>query len=91
MDYFTDHTFIFTDGSKDGDKTAAAFICPSSEFSNRIPDKAYFLTADLEEIVSVLRYIKSTTNIHTFVVSVTQNPHFRPCCTCRIIPLFKLL
>ena len=27
LEYFTDYTRIFTDGSKDGDKTAAAFIC----------------------------------------------------------------
>ena len=34
---------IFTDGSKDGDKTAVAFICPSFEFSKRLPDKASIL------------------------------------------------
>ena len=30
----------FTDRSKDGDKTAAAFFCQSFEFSKRLPDKA---------------------------------------------------
>ena len=27
LESFTDYTYIFTDGSKDRDKTAAAFIC----------------------------------------------------------------
>ena len=40
LESFTDYTHIFTDGSKDGDKTAAAFICQSFEFSKRLPDKA---------------------------------------------------
>ena len=35
LESFTDYTHIFTDGSKDGDKTAAAFICQSFEFSKR--------------------------------------------------------
>ena len=43
LDYFTDHTFMLTDGSKDGNKTAEAFICPSFELSKRIPDKASIL------------------------------------------------
>ena len=29
LDYFSDYTHIFTDGSKDDDKTAEAFIWPS--------------------------------------------------------------
>ena len=29
--------------SKDGEKTDAAFICPSFDFSKRIPDKSSFL------------------------------------------------
>ena len=40
LESFTDYTHIFTDGSKDGDKTVAAFICQSFEFSKRLPDKA---------------------------------------------------
>ena len=65
---FTDYTHIFTDGSKDGDKTAAAFICQSFEFSKRLPDKASIFTAELEAIVSALRYIKITTKNNKFVV-----------------------
>ena len=60
--------YIFTDGSKDGDKTAAAFICQSFEFSKRLPNKASIFTAELETIVSALRYIKITTKNNKFVV-----------------------
>ena len=68
LDYFTEYTHIFTDGSKDGDETAASFICPSFEFSKRIHDKASIFTAELEAIVSALRYIKSTTERNKFVI-----------------------
>ena len=53
-----------------GDKTAAAFICPSFEFSNHIPDKSSIFTAELEAIMSALRYIKSmpTTKRNKFVI-----------------------
>ena len=68
LESFTDYTPIFTDGSKDGDKTAAAFICQSFEFSKRLPDKASIFTAELEAIVSALRYVKSTTKRNKFVI-----------------------
>ena len=68
LESFMNYTHIFTDGSKDGDKTAAAFICQSFEFSKRLPDKASIFTAELEAIVSALRYIKITTKINKFVV-----------------------
>ena len=68
LESFMDYTHIFTDGSNDGDKTAAAFICQSFEFSKRLPDKASIFTAELEAIVSALRYIKITTKNNTFVV-----------------------
>ena len=91
LEYFTDYTHIFTNGSKDGDKTASAFICKSFEFSKRLPDKASIFTAELEAIVSVLRYIKITAKNNKFVVLVTLNLHFRPCCPSGIIPQFRLL
>ena len=66
LESFTVYTHMFTGGSKDGDKTAAAFIC-HFEFSKRLPDKASIFTAELEAIVSALRYNKSTTKINKFV------------------------
>ena len=46
LESFMDYTHIFTNGSKDGDKTAADFICQSFEFSKRLPDKASIFTAN---------------------------------------------
>ena len=86
-----DYTHIFTDESKDGDKTAADFICQSFEFSKRSPDKASICTAEQEAIVSALHYIKITAKNNTFIVLVTLNLRCRPCCPSGIIPLFKLL
>ena len=68
LESFTDYTHIFTDGSKDGDKTAVAFICQSFEFPKRLADKTSIFTTELEAIVSVLRYIKITAKNNKFVV-----------------------
>ena len=68
LEYFTYYTHIFTDGSRDGDKTAAAFICQSFEFSKSLPDKASIFTAELEAIVPALRYVKITAKNNKFVV-----------------------
>ena len=91
LESFRDYTHIFTDGSKDGDKTAATFIYPSFEFSKSIPYKASIFTAELEAIVSALRYVKSTTKRNKCIVLVTLNRHYRPCCPSGMTPLFKLL
>ena len=61
------------------------------EFSKRLPDKASIFTAELEAIVTDLRYIKITDKNNTFIVLVTINMCCRPCCPSGIIPLFKLL
>ena len=47
LESFTDYTHSFTGGSKDGDKTAAAFICQSFEFSKRYLEKRQFLLLNL--------------------------------------------
>ena len=91
LESFTDYTHIFTDGSKDGDKTAAAFICQSFEFSKRLPDKASIFTAELEAIVSALRYIKITIKTINMLFLVTLNLRCRPCCPSGITPQFRLL
>ena len=91
LESFTDYTYIFTDLSKDSDKTAAAFICQSFEFSKRLPDKVSIFTAELVAIVSALRYIKITGKNNKFVVLVTLNLHCRPCCPSGVIKLFRLI
>ena len=85
LESFTDYTCIFTDGSKDGDKTATAFICQSFEFSIRLPNKASIFPATLEAMVSALRYIQITAKNNIFVVLVTLNLHCRPYCQSGII------
>ena len=91
LESFMDYTHIFTDGSKDGGKTAAAFICQSFEFSKGLPDKASIFTAELEAIVSALRYIKITTKTINLLFLVTLNLCCRPCCPSGITPQFRLL
>ena len=91
LESFTDYTHIFTGGSKDGDKTAAAFICQSFEFSKRLPDRASIFTAELEAIVSALRYIQITTKTINLLFLVTLNLHCRSCCPSGITPQFRLL
>ena len=58
IEQFGDYTHIYTDGSKDGVKTALAFVSPSFIFSKRLPDKASIFTAEMEALTSALRYIK---------------------------------
>ena len=91
LESFTDYTHVFTDGSKDGDKTPAAFICQSFEFSKRLPDKASIFIAELEAMVSTLCYIKITIKNNKFVVLVTVNLRCRHCCPSGITPQFRLL
>ena len=92
LESFTDYTHIFTDGSKDGAKTAAAFICQFFEFSKRLPDKASIFTAELEAIVSALRYVKSTTKINKFVIFGDSKSALQALWDpSGIIPQFKLL
>ena len=48
--------YIFTDGYKDAEKTAAAIVCPCFEFLKRLPNKSSIFMAELEAIVSALCY-----------------------------------
>ena len=77
LESFTDYTHIFIDGSKDGDKTVAAFICQSFEFPKRLPDNVSIFTSELETIVSALPYIKSTAK-NKKCCFVTLNLHCMP-------------
>ena len=91
LESLTYYTHIFTGGSKDGDKRAASFIYQSFEFSKPLPDKASIFTAELEAIVSGLRYIKITTKTINLLFLVTLNLCCRPCCPSGITPQFRLL
>ena len=54
-------------------------------------DKASIFTAELEAIVSALRYIKITTKTINLLFLVTLNLRCRPCCPSGITPQFRLL
>ena len=58
LEQFRDYAHIYTDGSKDGVKTALAFVCLSFTFSKGQPDKASIFTVEMEALASALRYIK---------------------------------
>ena len=57
-EHLDDHVHIFTDGSKDGDRTACAVVTLSFEFSKRLPDRSSIFSAELQALVSALRYCK---------------------------------
>ena len=53
-EHLDDHVHIYTDGSKDGDRTACAVVTPSFEFSKRLPDRSSIFSAELQALVSAL-------------------------------------
>ena len=61
-EHLDDHVHIYTDGSKDGDRTACAVVTPSFEFSKRLPDRSSIFSAELQALVSTLRYCKINTS-----------------------------
>ena len=63
----------------------------SFEFSKRLPDKVSIFTAELEAIVSALRYIEITVKNNKCGVLLTLNLLCRPCCPSGIIPQLRLL
>ena len=52
---------IFTDGSKDGDRVAAAAITPEAIYTSRLHGKASIFTAELRAIDLALTYINLST------------------------------
>ena len=58
LEDYKEYVHIYTDGSKDGDRTASAFVSPSFTFSKRLPNKASIFTAEMEALVSALRFVK---------------------------------
>ena len=62
VEHLDDHVHIYTDGSKDGDRTACAVVTPSFEFSKRLPDRSSIFSAELQALVSALRYCKINTS-----------------------------
>ena len=57
---FHDFTFLYTDGSKDDDRVAAAAVFPDGESRCRLPDKSSIFSAELQAIHLALDYVESS-------------------------------
>jgi len=57
---FSHHLEIYTDGSKDGIKTAAAVVAPSSVKTVRLPDNASIFTTEIHALDMALDIIRRT-------------------------------
>ena len=57
---FSHHAEIFTDGSKDGIRTAAAVVAPSSVKTVRLPDNTSIFTAEIHALDMALDIIRRT-------------------------------
>jgi len=57
---FSHHIEIYTDGSKDGIRTAAAVVAPNSVKTVRLPDNASIFTAEIHALDMALDIIRRT-------------------------------
>ena len=57
---FSHHLEIYTDGSKDGIRTAAAVVAPNSVKTVRLPDNANIFTAEIHALDMALDIIRRT-------------------------------
>ena len=61
---YDDHQFIYTDGSKEGDRVGCAVVCGRQCMMERLPDVASIYTAELRAIYLALHHgITSTEDI----------------------------
>ena len=60
---------IYTDGSKDGNKVAAAAVVNNDIFSVRLPDEATIFTAEAKAIELAFEYIRISKNTHFTIFS----------------------
>jgi len=66
---FSHYIEIYTDGSKDGIKTADAAIAPNSVKTVRLPDYASIFTAEIYALDMALNIIRHTRNKNHVVFS----------------------
>ncbi len=55
-DRYSTYTPLFTDGSKDGDRVAAAASVPEGDLQSRLPDKSSIFSAELRAILLALDF-----------------------------------
>ena len=72
------HKFLYTDGSKDGSRTAYAVTSQHRNYCNeRIPDESSIYSAELMAIYMATKIaIESDHNKH--VICLIQNRHYKP-------------
>ena len=64
---YPDFCFIFTDGSKDGNKVGSAAVTKGSSYKQRLPDGCSVFTAELKAISLALKHIEGS-NHQGFVI-----------------------
>ena len=57
LNQYPSYQAIYTDGSKDGEKVAAATVTPTSKMGTRLPDDSSIFTAEAKAIKSAFQYI----------------------------------
>ena len=57
---YTNHHFIYTDGSKTDEAVAAAAVCNGIVFSSRLPNAASIFSAEAKAILLALNFIECT-------------------------------
>ena len=73
-DVYSQYKAIYTDGSKNEDKVAAAFICSNVYQQLRLPDGASIFTAELQAIKMAFNFI-----LNDIVVELTMSYTQTPC------------
>ena len=58
---YYDYCFIYTDGSKCGDKVACAYVTESGTSAIRLPDGASIFSAEAKAVIRALEYVKVST------------------------------
>jgi ribonuclease HI len=69
------HTYnsLYTDGSKDADKVAAAAVTRSSTLQCRLPDRASIFTAEIQAILLALDHIAKSSDSHFIIFSDSKS------------------
>jgi ribonuclease HI len=60
-DRYSDYHSVYTDGSKEGERVAAAAVGSRRTLSSRLPDKASVSSAELKAILMALDYVSRST------------------------------
>jgi len=78
---FKNYTRIYTDGSKDEEKAAAAFVCGNHTMQVRLPNGASIFTAEIRAIELALQHIDKKHILNSIIfsdsLSVLQSLHNR--------------